>query len=146
MKAGIQPSPCLSGLGWQPRTAGKMCAEATGSVEGASIGSPPGTHQEFPCFFPASLGLPVERQAVLLQEGVSAALQTPGSLSLLQLTGAELENWSIYQKRLPPLMIFIVSFVNKECFYVAWLLHRFVTYQVLWDTSSPRKLAALGVF
>ena len=133
-KAGIQPSPCLSGLGWRPWTAGKMCAQATGSVEGASIGStwnPSGV----PCFFPAALGRPVERQAVPPPEGVSAALRTPGSWSLLRLTGAELEAWSIYQKRLPPLMIFIVSFVNKECFYVAWLLHRFVTYQVLWDTS-----------
>lgn len=76
---------------------------------------------------------------------MSAALQTPGSSSKLQLTGAELRNWSMYQKRLPPLMIFIFSFVNKECFYVAWLLHRFVTYQVLWDISSPQKLGALGV-
>lgn len=123
-----------------------MCAEATGSVEGASIGSPPGTHQESPCSFPASLDGPVERRAVLLQEGASAALQTPESLSSLQLTGAELRNWRIYQKWLPPLMILIFSFVNKECFCVAWLLHRLVTYQVLWDLSSTRKLGALGVF
>ena len=126
-----------------------MCAEATGSVEGASIGStwnPSGV----PCFFPAALGRPVERQAVPPPEGVSAALRTPGSWSLLRLTGAELEDWSIYQKRLPPLMIFIVSFVNKECFYVAWLLHRFVTYQVLWDTSPlpppPERWLLWGCF
>lgn len=123
-----------------------MCAEALGSVEGASIGCPPGTHQESSCSFPASLDSPVERRAILLQEGVSAVLQTPESLSSLQLTGAELRNWRIYQKRLPRLMTFIFSFANKECFCVAWLLHRLVTYQVLWDLSSPRKLGALGVF